>query len=325
MTAHREIKHIDWLRDTPVRPHSRRDAAAVGRKRIRDHFSGADVLGIRVVWVGIGGKQGVFHDEGDRRVVGRDDRSGPHHLPEVHDQRTNKIRRSLLDVQERAAGGRPTTRRKEILLAVDRNVVAVLRNRDLGGDAGVEPVAFNQALRARRRHDATFRELRAGVLGNEGDPHAKRDWDDLKRLELIVANECPLPVLRAVFLLFGNVELHFVAGQVRRKLFVAGLASLLAARVPSHLLLFRRIGDPFSRVDDIGRVTEVKDELLGVGQVSLDLLAESHLESEVSLRLDLRDLGLLFFELPVLLFDESILRAKQPVAGLDITWIHGCR
>lgn len=110
-----------------------------------------------------------------------------------------------------------------------------------------------------------------------------------------------------------------------RKLFVAGLASLLAARVPSHLLLFHRIGDPFSRVDDIGRVTEVKDELLGVGQVPLDLLAESQLESEVSLRLDLRDLGLLFFELPVLLFDESILRAEQPVAGLDITWIHGCR
>ena len=95
-----------------------------------------------------------------------------------------------------------------------------------------------------------------------------------------------------------------------RKLFVAGLASLLAARVPSHLLLFRRIGDPFSRVDDIGRVTEVEDELLGVGQVPLDLLAESQLESEVSLRLDLRDLGLLFFELPVLLFDESILRAE---------------
>ena len=84
-------------------------------------------------------------------------------------------------------------------------MVDVLRNRDLGGDAGVEPVALDEALRAGRRHDATFGELRAGVLGNEGDPHAKRDWNDLKRLQLIVANERPLPVLRAVLLLFGNI------------------------------------------------------------------------------------------------------------------------
>ena len=50
-----------------------------------------------------------------------------------------------------------------------------------------------------------------------------------------------------------------------------------------------RIGDPLGRIDDFRRVAEVENELLRVGEVSLDPLSERELECGVALGLGLRD------------------------------------
>ena len=202
--------------------------------------------------------------------------------------------------------------------------------------------------------DPAYRRLRARDLRNEGNANTKRDRNDLERLEPIVADDLPLAVLGAELLVSGNVERDLVPRQVSRKLFVAGLAILLlSTRVPGDLLLLRRVGNPFGRIDDIRRVAEVEDELLWVGKIPLRSLAEGPLECEVSFSDRLSKLGLLLFKLPVLLLDEGcvggndpvtlsnqcvtiqdrgILRherrieiAKQLVAGLDVARIGTCR
>lgn len=44
---------------------------------------------------------------------------------------------------------------------------------------------------------------------------------------------------------------------------------------------------PLGRIDDVGRVAEVDNELLRFGQIALDLLAEGQLERGIPLRLKL--------------------------------------
>ncbi|MEX0669869.1 MAG: hypothetical protein WD060_05375 [Pirellulales bacterium] len=119
-----------------------------------------------------------------------------------------------------------------------------------------------------------------------------------------------LTVLRADPLVFGDIEGHFVALQVGGKLFVAGLSVLLLSRVAGDLLL-GRIGNPLRRIDDIGCVAKVDHELLRGVQILLRPLAERTLQREVSLGDGLRKLGLLFFELLVLLLDEGGLRGDR--------------
>ena len=116
MPADGEVKEIDRLCDAPIDPHPRRDAAPILRLRSRDHL--ASTAGLRIIsmkW-----NRRVLHDQGYGRVVGGDDWTGPHHLPEVRDEWLDELRRRRLNVQKRAPRWRPSTRSKEILLSVDR-------------------------------------------------------------------------------------------------------------------------------------------------------------------------------------------------------------
>jgi hypothetical protein len=62
----------------------------------------------------------------------------------------------------------------------------------------------------------------------------------------------------------------------------------------------------FSVSVDVGLVAEVEHELLRVGQVAFDLLAEGKLQGSVPLLLELGDLDILLFETLRLLLDQAV-------------------
>ena len=88
-------------------------------------------------------------------------------------------------------------------------------------------------------------------------------------------------------LIFSHVELHLVPWQVGRELFASRLCLGLLATLVAVDRFEGCIGDPLGRIDDVGRVAEVDNELLRVGQIALDLLAEGQLERGIPLRLKL--------------------------------------
>ena len=73
-----------------------------------------------------------------------------------------------------------------------------------------------------------------------------------------------------------------------RELLAAGLFSGQLPPLVARDGLQGGIGDPLGRIDHFRRVAEVEHELLRVRKVSLDLLPEGKLQSDVSLLLELR-------------------------------------
>ena len=113
--------------------------------------------------------------------------------------------------------------REEVLLAVDRKVVGVFRDHDLGRHTCVVPISLDQAHGPRCLDHATLRSLRAGKLGDSSASHDQLWRDHFQRLLPVVADHLPLAVLGTGLLILGHVELHLVPRQVGRELFVARL------------------------------------------------------------------------------------------------------
>ena len=109
-------------------------------------------------------------------------------------------------------------------------VVAVLVRHDLGGDARVVAVAFNQADGPRGFDDTALVVLLAGELGDACPHDDELGRLDLERLLPVVADDLPLNMLRAELLIFGNGQDHLDPRQVGRELLAAGRLSLLRVR-----------------------------------------------------------------------------------------------
>ena len=225
MPADGEVEEVDGVGDTPIDPHPRRDAAPILRLRSRDHLAGA----VRLWIVVIKGRRRVFHDQRHRGVVGADDWSSPHHLPEVRDERPDELRRSHLYVQKRASCRRPAARSEKILLAVDRQVIPVFRHDDFGRDARVVSVPLDQADGPIGLDHAAFGSGWAGELGDPRPPHDDLRRQDLERFQPVEAEYFPLAVRRTRLEMGGHRQLHFVAREVGGELFVAGLLFCLLA------------------------------------------------------------------------------------------------
>jgi len=84
-------------------------------------------------------------------------------------------------------------------------------------------VALDQANRPRSLHDATFRSLCAGELGDACPPHDELKRDYFQGLLPVVSDDLPLAVCRTGLLIFGHFELHLIPWQVGWELFVASL------------------------------------------------------------------------------------------------------
>ena len=191
MTADGEVEDVDWHRDPSIGPDARGYALARLGMRGGDHLAASG--GLRVER--IERRQIIRRHERDRRVVGADDRPGPHHLPEVRDERRDAFRGGPEDVQERAAGGRPAAGGEDVLLAVDRQVIAVLVRHDLGGHARVVAVALHQPDRPGGFHNAALVAPLAGQLGDARADDDELGGFDLQRLLPVIADHLPLAVL----------------------------------------------------------------------------------------------------------------------------------
>jgi hypothetical protein len=210
----------------------------------------ASACGLRNEW--IKWRQIIGRQEGDRGVVCADDRSGPHHLPEVRDEDRDAFRGGAEDVEERAAGGRPAAGGEDVLLPVDRQMVAVLVRHDLGGHARVVAVAFHQADRPWGFHHAALLVPLADTLGDTRTDDDKLGGHDLERLLPVVTGDHPLAMLRAEPLTFGDGQDHLNPGQVGRELFTACLDRLLLPPAVAFDRLEHRVGDPLGGISHIG-------------------------------------------------------------------------
>ena len=125
----------------------------------------------------------------DPRLVRAHSAAGDHFVPQVEHERPDACRRGHEDVQERAPRGRPAAAGELVLLAIDRQVIAVLGGDDLGGHARVVAVAFDQALRPRRFFHAALRLAFAGILGNQRHADLELGRLEFQRLLAVVADQ----------------------------------------------------------------------------------------------------------------------------------------
>ena len=92
--------------------------------------------------------------------------------------------------KQRRAVRHPAAAGEPILLPIDRHMVGILGGHDLGRDAGVVAISFDQRIfRPRRLSYAALGVLRAGVLRILRHPHPQLGPLELQRLRHVVADE----------------------------------------------------------------------------------------------------------------------------------------
>ena len=235
MAADGEVEDVDGQGQAAVGPHPPRDARPSRGAGFREDLVDPLRLGV------------ARHRGGDfRRQQQRDagfvraqQAAAEHLFPQVKREGSHAGRRGREDVQERAPRGRPTAACESVLLAVDRQVVAVLGRDDFRGHAGVVAVSLDEALRPRWFFHAAGRLVFAGVLG---DPrHADLELGPLEFQHLlgVVADQLPRAVRGAVGHFRRRRQRDFVARDVGGERLVAGLPWLAAAT-----LVLARPGSP---------------------------------------------------------------------------------
>lgn len=170
----------------------------------------------------------------------------------MRDKDRDAFGRGSEDVQERAAGWRPAAGGEDVLLPVDREVVAVLVRDDLGGHARVVAVALDQADGSRGFDDAALFVPLADTLGSTGADDDELGRHDLKRLPPVMTDDRPLAVHGAEPLVLWDGQQHLDPGQVSRELFVPRLGRLLLPPVVAFDRLEHRVGDPLGRIRYFG-------------------------------------------------------------------------
>jgi len=151
-------------------------------------------------------------------------------------------------------------------------VVSITRGNNLGGDAGVVAVAFDQRGGPRGLSDPAFRLIRAGVLRILRHPHFQL-WRCVdQRLGRVVADERLRTVQIAVLIRFRNVG----SGDRSRKMFRQRLVAFLLLFAPVSadfdklvilLFLIDRLLQTVRSVADFRAVSEVQLQLLRAFQI----------------------------------------------------------
>ena len=101
------------------------------------------------------------------------------------------------DVQQRSPLRDPPGRREQLLLAVDRQVKAILRRDDLGGDRGVVPIPLDQPHRSSRTGDSALGMPDTGELWQTLDPNVQLGGNIHEGFDHILADLLPSPVYAA--------------------------------------------------------------------------------------------------------------------------------
>ena len=337
MAADREVEDVDRQGQAAIGPHPSRDARAARGPGFRKDLM--DPLRLDVA--------------GDRgRDLRRQQQRGPgfiraqqtaldHLVPQVKYQRSHAGRRGHEDVQERAPRRRPAATREIVLLAIDRQVVAVLGRDDFAGHARVVAVAFDQALRPRRFFHSACRLAFAGIFGNPGHPDLELGPLEFERLLAVVADQLPRAMLGTASGFRRRFQGDFVTRKVSGKRLVAGLPRFVEPTLvlldDDLFCLFHRGGQSLRRIGGLWRVAEVELQLVGIFPIPLAAIAEGALQELVDreflllhLAMQLGDRpGLLdgrvaeFADLPVLLDEERLTGGK--VGRKELPVVHVSR
>ncbi len=305
MAADCEIEGVDRHGQAAVGPDPPRDTrASLGPRFAKDLV---DPLGLRVAF---------FHRRNLRRqkqrhsgFVGAQRPAGDHFVPQIQNERSDADCRGEKDIQQRASSGRPAAAREAVLLAIDRQMIAILGGNDLGGHAGVVAIALDQALRPSRFLHAAFHRVFTSELGNSRDEDRELGPLDHQRLLDVVTDQLPLAVRGTMLDFRGRFERDFATRQMGGQGLVALLPRLAHAALvlgDDQLGLFHRLGQTFRRVGRLGRVAEVNLQLVRIFSITFTAIAVGALQKLV-------DRELLFLDLLMQLRDRFGLRNNRAV------------